>query len=404
MSALWHRLSPIALGLAFSFVLVHAKIWGSGNPINSIPLTAIFLGFFLVVNYRELRRPPQFVWVIAGLACYGMLVGLVRYLLIYRSEGFLIGPVFRQTAGFSVGLLSLLGFCVFLPMQNAQRLVKVILLTALLPLCLGVYQVLSGQTVGHYVRITATFQEPAHFGDFLIFILLPMFFMSLSHAQTLRQRLLHLAYGLLLLFNILGIQSGTGLIKIALMMAWAMLLAPMGRKLKLTLLAMTAVFMALIIYVGSGYVQELIGLAYQVWNNPNVFFQHNTFYDRLYPIYPALKNLLDPIGLFGLGFGGDYYEFKNLYPTSVHAEMLNMKHSLSYFNSFASKVVLFFGFFGVLLLGLMAKTAWKAPSPWTRTVALTALTCTLMGLSNFALPYLWFWLAMSVRPWNQTSG
>jgi hypothetical protein len=196
------------------------------------------------------------------------------------------------------------------------------------------------------------------------------------------------------MINIFAAQSGTAVLKLISFITLYIFLSKYKLTKKILSLFLSFLFVGIVIYLKPGYIAAITKIAINVFNNPDLFFSNHTFYDRFYPIWPAIKSFFSFDGFFGLGFGGDYFEFKNLFPSSTHFQMITSKPTLSYFNTFASKIIIYFGIFGVAWLALQFHKAARSKNSLIKIACLNVLISSLWGVSSFALPYIWFWLAL----------
>lgn len=354
-------------------------------------LSAIIVGLIL----RRIKFTGFFL-ILSSLFAYGFCISGARFFLYYESLGFSKMPIARQAISFALGGLVFLGLKESFRVST-DKVMRCILFSSIPFLFFGIYQRLTGFLAPFYPRIQGLFYEPSYYGDYLTLILAPTLcyqLINLKNNTNYTKAFIFLVSTLLLL-NLLFVESGTAILKFLSFFIIATAFYPMSLKNKLYVTILASVFLIGIMFMFGGYVLKIWSLAIEVASEPNKFFKYHTFYDRFYPLYPALKNLLSFEGFFGLGFGGDYYEFTNLYPASTHKEMIATKPSLSYFNSFASKIILYLGFPGLIWYLSLYKKCLRINKYIVKIGLLNVLISSLWGVANFSLPYLWFWLALT---------
>lgn len=370
--------------------------------IQTIPL-AVFLSALILFYHRKRLCNYRFeALTFVGLWTYALVIATVGFILSYRAQGLTWLPILRQGASFFLAGIIFFGFRLSLVGRFID--VSTAMLVSALPfLFFGIFQRFSGVLAPFFPRIQGLFYEPSYYGDYLTLILLPSFVHILetkdNRARFKKGYLLLIA--ILLVANIIFVESGTALLKVMTLAGILFCFYPARFKTRVLILFSAAIFFIGSVFIFNGYIQRVWDLALDTLNNPVNFFHHHTLYDRLYPVYPALKSLLSWRGSMGLGFGADYFEFKNLYPAITHADMIATKPSLSYFNSFASKIFLYLGIPGLIAYLYLFIICLKTRKPMIKIGLLNALLASLWGIANFSLPYLWLWLALALNDGDQ---
>jgi hypothetical protein len=279
---------------------------------------------------------------------------------------------------------------------NLKLISEIFILASIPAIALGVFQYFHGQKIFGFERIQSFFSEPSYYGDYLVLLLLPCLiktFENFWHSKVTRKLFL-IIYLITLIFSLYATQSGTSILKTLSLLLLSFMFFKIKKRYKILAGTFAFIIIAGIIYLKNGYIKEVTSRGIEILQNPDLFFKHHNYYDRFYPIYVSIIKLFSFEGIIGLGFGGDYFEFKNLFPASTHAEMMIHKPTFSYFNSFASKIILYFGIFGLAWLALQFYKAGKCKNDIIKIACLNVLISSLWGVSSFALPYIWFWLAL----------
>lgn len=365
------------------------------HPIPLLSLICIALSFkgLLKKSWDEyLPEKPLLLLLFWGLA-----LGISRYFLFYKEDGFVYMPIVRHFAAFTIGIFTYQVLKTKLRNTNFYKLSLAITLSSTIFLLIGIYQHFNHHYVGTFLRTQSLFTEPSYFGDYLVQIVAPCIFSCFWHFEKI-SRSLKVALCLVMILwvlNFLFAQSATAVLKMGSLVFCFFLFYPAKAKHKI--IPALAIFLSLLLVLifNQGYVKSVTLMALNILKSPDLFFKYHTFYDRFYPIYASVKELPSISGILGHGFGGDYFEFQNLFPPSTHEKMLWHKPNFSFFNSFASKVIYYFGLAGLIWILTLFKRGFKTKNFIIRAGLVNILVCSLWGVSNFALPYIWLWLALS---------
>lgn len=383
----------VGLALGMSNYLSTLLPFGFLHPIPLIAFVSLF-----TLPFYFFKTRPQIPRVLTGLLIFGTIVAVVRYFLFYQGQ-FQTLPILRQATSFTLGIMLLMFFRHFFAKFKILEIAEGILSCSLIFLFYGLYQKITDQIiVGHY-RIKGLFQEPSYYGEYLVLILIPFLFYSILNFKRLDRlmKVITLLALILTTLNIVYVQSGTAILKIISFVFIGFIFFPTKLKYKAAVSLLTICSIAVLVWMNPGYVHQIILQSCAIIKNPELFMMNHTFYDRFYPIWAAVKNFFSFAGIIGLGFAGDYFEFHKLFPPSTYTEMMIHKPMFSFFNSFASKIILYFGVLGIVFLGLLFKKSGKIKNPVVKIGYLNVLISSLWGVSSFTLPYIWFWLALAER-------
>jgi hypothetical protein len=372
---------------------------------GAIPLVLFPALIYVLINIKKIVWNDPIKKQLAFLTLYGLILAVSRYYYIYDRHELLIAPIFRQAVSFIFGSTLFIFFQLLFKKHDFNLVGKGICYSSIPFLFIGVSQHFNGNLVGFFPRIVSLFSEPSYYGDYLVLLILPFLVQELIKFRLLNliEKYILGLITILWLMNFVAIQSGTAILKLGTLIVFLIAIFPLAlRQRTLIFLSFTG-FTLLFIFFFEGYAADSFHYGIRILSSPDLFLKNHTFYDRFFPIYVVFKNFLSLNGITGLGFGGDYYEFYNLYPKVTHEVMLLSKPTLSFFNSFTSKVVLYFGILGVLWFLKLFLFCLKTKSSILKVAILCTLISTFWGLSNFSLPYLWFWLALADKEINENA-
>lgn len=159
------------------------------------------------------------------------------------------------------------------------------------------------------------------------------------------------------------------------------------------------------VFVKAGYVKEIWRYVTEVYRTPDLMYdlEYMTLFDRFYPLYSSIVQFTSWNRVLGLGFGGDYYEFVNIFPAQSHAAMKAIKPSLSYYNALTPKIILYLGVLGIAGLIWSSVKALRCKNPMIKIAMLNILITSLWGIANFSLPYFWLWFALILNQQRQST-
>jgi hypothetical protein len=366
------------------------------EAIHPIPLITFISICIITVNFRTIDwvgTTSKFFFTLFG---FGVIVSFWRFYSFYNTGEYVMMPILRQATSLSLGWLTYLALNYWAKRTNFSTMAQAVINTSIFFLIIGLYQKFTNHMVGGQLRVMSLFDEPSYYGDYLVLIIAPCLLSTFEKFADLtrKQKVLNITALTLWLINLYSAQSGTAIIKLCTLMTCFIIFYPIPLKRKIVYICFLCVFLIATIFVQKGYVFTLVTLAGNIYENPSLFFSYHTFYDRIFPIYAATKNFFTLHGLIGFGFGGDYFEFKNLYPESTHKEMLLHKPTFSFFNSYASKTIFYFGTIGVVWFVWLYRKFFKSKNFILKISLLNVLITSLWGIPNFSLPYIWFWLAL----------
>lgn len=365
--------------------------------LKGIPAISYLSLFYVIYRFKSINWLFPYSAEIVGLGLYGCFVTLMRYLINYSEMGFEYIPILRQSVSFALGYLSYIFFRDVFAKVSLKKLTFLFIQSSIPFLVLGCIQHFNGHQVGYFARVTSLFDEPSYYGDYLVLLLLPCFYFQTFELKTSnkRQKLILTSTLVMWIINFVAIQSGTAILKMATFAILVLIFGPFKIRHKLLYIFGSMVLSFCAIFIFKGYAQDSVVYGFKILANPDLFMKNHTFYDRFFPIYASIRHIFTLEGLAGFGFGGDYFEFYSLYPVNVQQAMLASKPTLSFFNSFAAKIILYMGIAGCCWILLQIARSLKQKDHFIKITMLATLCSTIGGLANFSLPYFWLWLALS---------
>lgn len=378
----------ILLGLANFFTNFVDYI----RPLPVITLVAlIFFGLNTILRHGN-EPIPFFLKILVP---YGIVLSLVRFYVFYSAESMVMNPILRHFASLTLGLILLSIFIQVFKTKDFFEVSKGVVFGSTLPLVFGIIQYLAGHDVGGSKRVQSFFSEPSYYGEYLVLIVIPclvQIYMHYKNESTKMRWCYNLISGMLLI-NLIISQSGTLILRLVTLLFLFLLFFPISKKIKLSAFILISLIIGITSLSNESYVFGRFQNALQILENPNSFFKYHTFYDRFYPIFSSLKSMSNYF-FIGTGFGGDYFEFKNLYPLEVQPELLSRNPSRSYFFSFGPKLFLYFGIFGIFIYFYFLQLGRRCHDKIIMISFFSVMVSSLWSISNFSLPYIWFWLAL----------
>lgn len=369
------------------------------HSLRVINLVSILIN---IKSFKSIEWKSLFNKTLLALFFYGVSLSLIRYFILYQDDGYSYLPILRHSISFILGWSLFLSFKYLAEKYTLLDISRSLVISASVPLVYGLYEKLSGHKVGTiFYRIDSFFSEPSYYGDYLVLLVAPCLLNVASNFKRLEinWKIFYILLVTLFFINLFSLQSGTALMKFGSLLCCFFFLYPVPIRVKLGLVALGMMPMLYLTFIDKGYINAIWNYVIVLRQNPGLFFtwEYYTIYDRFFSIYTATANIISINGLVGLGFGGDYYEFKNLFPPSTHADLLRIKPSLSFFTSLTARLFVYFGIFGVILQIWLYLKCLKTKNIVIRIGFLNLLVTCLWGLANFSLPYLWFWLALSLH-------
>lgn len=426
----WQRSVIISFLLLFSLPFEHVPL-----PIQAqiIPLTPILAVFFLPFIIERIQMTPL-LRIIFFFAIFVLLHSTVALLMDMAILGAGEGRVFawvRQVFALAAGL------SVFFVLRRAlinvsdRFIIYSVLAGALPALALALLNVWWGLTGNAFaggivtgirstlipVGFTASSRasglsiEPAHFAFYLATIVIPAAFGAFMISKR------SLRWFVFLIFTLIAFAwtlSVTGLIVLLSLVLAGILLGP-RRKLFVTAAVFVLAFVAgLMVLFPNNYAAYQLGRLFSGDWGVSIT---KRFYSTFGPVIEALSSYT----LLGYGLGGTVTHFGEIVPESVQADIAAVTwQGMPNLGSLIGRILAETGLIGLCLFSVIIFVGfWELRNGIRRKsssysqlyflkVARLALLAFLLGAAighgSFALPYLWFWLAVIDSRYMQERG
>jgi len=389
-------------------------------PLSSI-LSMIFLLLLLILGKRIPVTPLlRIVMLFIGFVLLHSVVALLVDVFVFNGAGQIRVIAWgRQVIALGLGVSVFLVLRKTLKNVSDRFMIQAMVIGALLPLALALLNILwgfTGSTLASAIvihirsalglsswphRTTGLSMEPSHFAFYLVIVAIPALFMGLV---TSKRKLLWfmLLAGSLVAF--VGTFSATGLIELlSLLLTWLLLSNRKYHFFNLILVALLLMIGVFAIY--------LLPNNYAVMQLEHVFSGNWTVsaIDRFYGAFGPFMRVFSSYTLLGYGLGGTSIHFHELMPENVQAIAASVHwETMPNLNSLIGRILAESGLLGLLLFSTIFYASFKEVKILIRNsktgsvlahMALPVLITFLVGATvgghgSFALPYLWFWLAV----------
>jgi len=405
--------AAISFVLLFFLSIDHLPI-----PVQAqiIPLTSVLSLVFLpfVLKWRIPITPLlRIVTLFIGFVLLHSLVALL--VDVFNGAGQI-----RVIAWGRQVIALCLGISVFLVLRETLKnvsdrfIIQAMAIGALLPLALALFNMLWGFTgsapAGAIVvhmrsalglslwphRTAGLSMEPAHFAFYLVIVAIPAFFMGLV---TSKRKLLWFMLLAVSLVAFAGTFSTTGGIELlGLLLAGALVSSKRYCLLNLIILILLLIVGVLVTHLfPTNY--AVVQLRHLLSGNWTV-----SAIDRFYSTFGPFMRAFSSYTLLGYGLGGTSTHFRELMPESVQASVASVHWAtMPNLGSLIGRILAESGLVGLFLFSMIFYAALKEMKALTGSllahVALPVIIAFLVGATvgghgSFALPYLWFWLAV----------
>lgn len=359
--------------------------------VQSFSLSLLLSPIIILLNLNRVNLQNSILKFGIFLLAYGTIVFYSHY---SSEESF--SPLVRQFLALAAG------GCIFLAMKvltvgiEKDRLSQILLITSTPYLLLGLFQKLRVLTNPFEGRVSSLFTEPSHYGDYLVLLIAPFLYFEVRDFGKRDENWKYFfgACVILWVLNFVFVQSGTAVLKVVSLLFLILIFQKNFLKQKLLLVAVVASIGTISLFVENSYVRNLLQIGIDMVANPHKFLQQHTFYDRFYPMYGVSKHLVSSENLFGYGLGSDFYEWKHVFLHEQHQAMIEMKPYGSFINANFPKVILYFGLAGIAWIVFLFRKSLRTNSSFLKMSLVNVLLSCFWGVSSFAQPYLWFWLAL----------
>lgn len=383
-----------------------------------LPLTSFLAIAFapLIITYIPIT--PLFkvlTWFLLFILLHS-LVALFTDVVLLNEGATRFYAWFRQVAALALGVSVFIVLRKVLTRVSKRFIIFSVLLGAFYPLLVSyVIQVLHGRGLLGFLitkvrpfltksrvhqRASGLSLEPSHFAFYLVIIVIPM---VLSLFVVLKRKGWFFIALICLSGPFLWTESTTGLIVLLSLILAGVFLGP-KRKLFATSLAiiLISVLVFLALNPGSYMTYQIRSLITGNWTLSIV--------TRFFSTFGPFTESLSSYTLLGYGLGGTSSHFGEIVPTVAQKPILSVKwKEMPNLNSLIGRIMAESGLIGLLLFAfllwaglqqikhLIRREADQTKIVWLKIARIT-LVAVFMGSAidygSFALPYLWFWLAV----------
>jgi len=388
---------------------------------QSIPLTSVLAALVLPFTLRRLEVSP--LLKVVGLFVAFVLVHSV--VALYVDVYILGAPEIRVVAWARQVIALGLGLSVFLVLRHAlmrasdRFVVRAVIGGALLALVVALANVVWGVADSAFARdfvvgIRTTLGmpswagrasglslEPAHFAFYLAVIAVPI---AIAAFDVTRRRLALLVFLALTAISFVFTVSVSGLtVLLGLVMA-GVLFGPKRGGFLFSILCVIGLVVCLFLLVPHNYatmqIQRLVSGDFSV-----------SFVDRLFSTVGPVMRSVSSYTVFGYGLGGTATHFSEVVPASAQAAIAGVRWAtMPNLANMVGRIIAETGLAGLCLFVVIfivgyrevrSVSEWLAASSTSSLLGVSRLAlaailvgATIGGQGSFALPYLWFWLAV----------
>ena len=382
--------------------MIFEELYKMGVPVQSLNLFHVISLMIFPKLMKKIRLTPISRALILFYT-YALFITVINFLLASLGipDKIPLMSIARQVAGLSLGII------IFFVLREIfkYRMREALYFSTKFSIILLVFSTLVFDILLNHklVRICATFSEPSHLGQYLVFIILPS--LLLLNIPKVEKNL----FVSITIFLIFLTFSFTTYVRfIVLLVFFLFFTKNIKSKVRYSLLSLLLLTCGLVAF-STLFSNSYVGT--QVLKNVKAIFllgsiEYGTLslVDRMQIIF-ILKSFwkIGISGITGVGLGFEKLYLNILYPEEILNSILSVKHFNSYLNSFWGKVVLYTGIIGFCLFLYFLIMAFKAIKSFTnlreeeRTIVQATLfsiySYALFGLAPFQTIELWFWLA-----------
>ena len=244
----------IIILLLFGFSLGFDKYFScffNFEILKAVPSISLISTLYIFANKSslQLKNPSSFNLIFILIS--GLLISLLRYYFKYSENGFTWLPIVRQSVSWTIGIFIYLSFLVLNSKQHRDRIFFIFTFTSIPFLLVGIYQLLSGQIIGFYPRVTSLFSEPSYFGDYLILLIGPCILIQVKKFDSMSKifKVIILLIVVLWMINIFAAQSGTAVLKLISFITLYIFLSKYKLTKKILSLFLSFLFVGIVIYL-----------------------------------------------------------------------------------------------------------------------------------------------------------
>lgn len=384
-----HKVSPLYLLPFDSVPMILGLTSGFSQVFPAVLVISIPYLLFSFFRPRVFVRVMRLEFLVAAaVLTYLLFLTIINFSLLAPAS--LTLPTFVRQLGALVGGL-LIYFTFRVSDLTPERLSKFArhLTIFLMPFILFQSPLLNSGLV----RVSGLSTEPSHFGNFLVFFVLPALLLDPDRGLRFRIFFLVVNFYLLLTFSLTAYVSA-----FALYSFWAIAVGAFSFSLK-------TVWSSLIfISIGASLLFSMkFDFSYVVSNVTN-FSSREAFsegltvsgslVDRFYSFWAPFSALFKGDIIFGGGIAGDYRLLPALVSPEIYEIISSVRSGQVGFSSFVAKVItwggwpLFLGFC-LIIFSLLMRSSRKLCA-----CAIPVFISGMFSLGALVVPYVWLWIAI----------
>ena len=358
----------------FLFPFEGLNLFTKLTNIQSLPLSSLFGALIYIFQERPIKSIAKLFIVI-----------LMYYFFLQPIE---LLPFAKQSISVSIGIF----YCFFVVKFHEKFNIKelnLILLTLPFVLLASFFD-----NYDSIFRLRGSFSEPAHLGDYLLMLLIPIL---LLNYDRLKKYAFYTAAIVLLIIAISTFSTLT--IARFFILLFSLVVCFFNFQRLIILLALISSLVIIIFISPPNHIQYGFYRIYDVLSEGKLVYNFPSLVDRVYPIFYSIKSLFDGY-IFGRGPGADWYFRHEVFDINYLNIILPYKKSTSLMNSFMGKMILYWGLIPIIGLGFWYYKILKVidfNSNRDRLVLAISISTVLnsfFGIANFSLPYFWFWIGI----------
>jgi hypothetical protein len=267
---------------------------------------------------------------------------------------------------------------------------------SILPIAIAVLFEMRYFFIDSEYRIKAYFSEPSILAEYLVLILLASVYVYYKSGYNHISKKTLFIFSIVALLVIILTSSGTGLIKLVLFFI-GILLFENNSKNKIILLSIGLFTGALIaIYFltrENNYLVNVVSVSKDSSESAA------SFVDRYYSFIGPISSLFKSLVAVGYGFGGDSIYYNDFYPKNLIEIVQSVKTQEFGIVSFWGKILVFSGFPGLFIWGMIIGQVIKTVRNNRRILLSVAPVLLSIYLSDFIAAgaflfiHHWFWMA-----------
>jgi hypothetical protein len=320
---------------------------GFNISVYSFPTFSILGSFFLLIilDRKKLKiiKAKRILYLLFSYLIFASLQ------IIFITDSFVIYSFFRALLSATLGFISLEIFEYIFSTYTYKQINKGLILGYLFIILFSVYEIFKGVH-----RVKATFTEPAHLGEYLVFIYIPWFLIQKSNIKKVT---LSILLGSLFLIILLTFSTTTYIRLLLFIMSYMMFRDSIKAKMKIIFgVALLVTVIAFTVFYTENYAKSMI--MYSIKTGTSLEDQSQSFIDRFsfWIMMFKIKEYAFDINssnifniLFGSGLGNES-NLNEYVSETIYKKILSCKgETASKISNLWGKFYVYGGFFGLTI-------------------------------------------------------